>query len=303
MKNILVILSLLIAAEAQAQSSAQNLSMMAMTKACKGCDLSNSQLVGVDFSGKDLTEANFSGSVADTANFSGAKLDQVLLDGGSFKAANFDGARIRVTYTHRVPNGNCAACNSGVFQSGVDFRSANFKNSSVDITVYESVFDGTNFSEAKSVSINGDLCSSFFDMKLHMWRGKSSSYRNASFSMVRSPSYPKNALCSYGGNFANATFNGADFSGGGITDGIKIVDGDLTDASFQNAKLYGAVFIDSDLSGANFTNADLRDANFDGANLTSVNFTGADLDGANLGGAILCEAIDTMGTMLFFGCD
>ena len=46
MKTILALFSLFVASETLAQSSAQNLSMMAMTNACKGCDLSNSQLVG-----------------------------------------------------------------------------------------------------------------------------------------------------------------------------------------------------------------------------------------------------------------
>lgn len=305
MKNIIAILTLLLASETFAQSSAQNLSMMAMTNACKECDLSNSQLVGVDFSGKDLTEANFSSSVADTANFSGARLLDVVLDGGSFKSANFDGAKIVVTYTHSTPNGNCSTCSSGVYQTDIDFRSAIFKNAQVNITVHESVFDGANFSGAKQVEINGDKCINLdpkFDL-LNKWRGKPSSFRN--ISVVGVNKYLDtldNSFCSYRGNVSKAKFDGSNFNRE-VMGGFMVVDGDLTGSSFRGASLKSAVFSRSNLTGADFTNANLEGADFEGANLTSVNFTGANLDGANLAGAILCETIDPKGTMLYFGCE
>ena len=306
MKNIIAILTLFVASETLAQSSAQNLSMMAMTNACKGCDLSNSQRVGVDFSGKDLTTANFSGSVADTANFSGAELYWVLLDGGSFKSANFDGAKIIVTETDRTMEQRLSGVSDGIRQTNIDFRSANFKNAQVDITVYESIFDGANFSGAKQVNINGGNClflSSRFNDLLNRWRGKPSSFRNISVVGVSKPRYVSaNSFCSYRGNVSNAKFDNSNFDGDGSNDGFLVVDGDLTGSSFRGASLKSSLFSRSNLTGADFTNANLTDANFEGANLTSVNFTGANLDGANLAGAILCETIDPKGTMLYFGC-
>ena len=305
MKNIIVILTVLLASETFAQSSAQNLSMMAMTNACKGCDLSNSQLVGVDFSGKDLAEANFSGSVADTANFSGAAFNRVLLDGGSFKSANFDGAQITVTETGRTVRSSGGS--DGIYQTNIDFRSANFKNAQVDITVYESIFDGANFSGAKEVNINKGNCSFLnprFNDNLNRWRGKPSSFRNISVVGVsKHLDVLENSFCSYRGNVSNAKFDNSNFDGDGFMNGFLVVDGDLTGSSFRGAGLKSSVFSRSNLTGADFTNANLVGANFEGANLTSVNFTGANLDGANLAGAILCETIDPKGTMLYFGCE
>jgi uncharacterized protein YjbI with pentapeptide repeats len=305
MKTILVIFSLFVASETFAQSSTQNLSMMAMTNACKGCDLSNSQLVGVDFSDKNLKNANFTGSVADTANFSGAELEKVFLTGGSFKSANFDGAKITVTETDRTVR--LSGGSDGIYQTKIDFRSATFKNAHVDITVYESVFDGANFSGAKRVSINGGNCS-FLSPKfnnLNRWHGNPSSFRNISIVGINKYlDIYENNFCSFGGNVSNAKFDNSNFDGDALMfKGFLVINGDLTGSSFRDASLQWSAFTNSNLTGADFTNANLTDANFEGANLTSVNFTGANLDGANLAGAILCETIDPKGTMLYFGCE
>ena len=294
----------LLASPLLAQSSAENLALMSMTNACKGCDLSNAQLVGVDFSKKDLEEANFTGSNADTANFTAANLDRVLLEGASFKAARFDKATVTVkeiNWKRRTGGGN-----DPVLQKGVDFRSATFSGAKVDLSLYASSYNGANFSGASEVKINSMLCS-FLDPEYdfyNRWLGKASSFKSADFSNIKSSRYADNAICSLGGDFQNAKFDGSEFNNNFTADvGFYLVESNLQEASFVAADLQGASFHNSNLRGANFESANLSKANFEGANLSGVNFRGANLDGANLKGAVLCETIDPKGTMMYFGCE
>jgi len=286
----------LLASPLLAQSSAENLALMSMTNACKGCDLSNAQLVGVDFSKKDLEEANFTGSNADTANFTGANLDQVLLEGASFKAARFDKATVTVKETDWKPR--AGGGNDPVLQKGVDFRSATFSGAKVDLSLYASNYNGANFSGASEVKINSMLCS-FLDPEYdfyNRWLGKASSFKSADFSNIKGSRYAAHAICSLGGNFQNAKFDGSKFNGVLNSENVLyIVESNLQEASFVAADLQGASFHNSNLRGANFESANLSKVNFEGANLSGVNFRGANLDGANLKGAVLCETIDPKG--------
>lgn len=99
-----------------------------------------------------------------------------------------------------------------------------------------------------------------------------------------------------GCNFRGADLQRAEATGRGTTFGnALLMDADLEEANFAEARMRGvrfdgaglvsAAFHDADLSHANFTNASLQDAHLDRARLTGAVFDQADLANTHFGGA------------------
>ncbi|MGB0748945.1 MAG: pentapeptide repeat-containing protein [Magnetospiraceae bacterium] len=75
-----------------------------------------------------------------------------------------------------------------------------------------------------------------------------------------------------------------------VSEGVSLIEADLTEAVLTGAVLTGAELCDSDLTGADLTGADLRWADLRWSDLTGADLSRADLSDSDLSGADLIEA-------------
>ena len=251
--------------------SANDLSLLSLTRECVGCDLSNRDMTRIDLSETKLENVDFRNSVLTDSDFSGSEIRRTNFSEAKLQRANFHGTRLRNT----DPQGKFS-----FEMSGVDFRGAGFESAIVVILLRESKLSGANFSSSL-LNIKGDLITA----------------TGANFSQSLGYGLFEGAF-----NVRNSEFQRADFSDSKLRSS-KFLKSNLQDANFQNADLSESNFSDSDLSRANFQNADLSNVDFSGSNLSRANLEGADLSGADLKDAILCEAVSPDGKILFIGCE